>query len=93
LIRKLQGTSMASPQVAGIVATLLQARPQYNQEQVRAWLEETAANSRLYDPTTGTPSTDYTNYYALQGAPNRYLQTPFTSGFPYKFTGGISFSS
>ena len=93
LIRKLQGTSMASPQVAGIVATLLQARPTYNQQNVRDWLAEQAATGRLYDPTTGTPATDYVNYYALQGAPNRYLQTPFTSGFPYKFTGGISFSS
>jgi len=84
---------MASPQVAGIVATLLQARPHYTQQQVLDWLIENAANNRLDDPTTGTPATDYTNYYALQGAPNRYLQTPFTSGFPYRFTGGISFSS
>lgn len=93
LIRKLQGTSMASPQVAGIVATLLQARPHYTQDDVRNWLAEKAASGRLYDPTTGVPATDYVNYYALQGAPNRYLQTPFTSGFPYRFTGGISFSS
>ena len=57
------------------------------------WLNETAAEGRLYDPTTGTPATDYVNYYALQGSPNKYLQTPFVSGFPFKFTGGISFSS
>lgn len=92
-IRKLQGTSMASPQVAGIVATLLQARPNYTQEDVRNWLFDQAASGRLDDPTTGTPATDYVNYYALQGSNNRYLQTPFVSGFPYKFTGGISFSS
>jgi subtilisin family serine protease len=93
LIRKLQGTSMASPQVAGIIATILQARPHYTQQDALDWLAETAASGRLTDPTTGTPATDYVNYYALQGAPNRYLQTPFTSGFPYRFTGGISFSS
>lgn len=92
-IRKLQGTSMACPQVTGIVATLLQARPHYKQADVVEWLNETAAEGRLYDPTTGTPATDYVNYYALQGGPNKYLQTPFVSGFPFKFTGGISFSS
>ena len=92
-IRKLQGTSMASPQVAGIVATILQSRPNYTQQDVLDWLAETAASGRLYDPTTGTPSTDYVNYYALQGAPNRYLNTPFVSGIPYRFSGGISVSS
>ena len=92
-IRKLQGTSMASPQVAGIVATLLQARPNYTQEDVRNWLFDQAASGRLYDPTTGTPSTDYLNYYALQGAPNRYLQTPFVSAYPYQVSGGLSVSS
>jgi subtilisin family serine protease len=84
---------MASPQVAGIVATLLQARPNYTQQDMRNWLFDQAASGRLYDPTTGTPSTDYVNYYALQGAPNRYLNTPFVSGIPYRFSGGISVSS
>ena len=92
-IRKLQGTSMASPQVAGIVATLLQARPSYTQEDVRNWLAETAATGRLNDPTTGTPATDYINYYALQGSPNRYLQTPFVNQYAYQVSGGLSVSS
>jgi len=93
LIRKLQGTSMASPQVAGIVATILQARPHYKQEDIRNWLFENAAIDRLNDPTTGTPSTDYVNYYALQGSPNRYLNTPFVSQFVYRYTGGIAISN
>jgi len=92
-IRKLQGTSMASPNVAGVVATLLQARPHYTQADVQAWLADQAVEGRLYDPTTGTPATDYVNYYALQGGPNKYLQTPFVSAYPYKFSGGLSISS
>ena len=91
-IRKLQGTSMAAPQVTGILATLLQARPSYKQAECLAWIQDQATNSRLYDPTTGTPSTDYQNLRALQGANNKYLQTPFVSGLKYNFTGGISFS-
>ena len=91
-IRKLQGTSMAAPQVTGILATLLQARPSYKQAECLSWIQDQATNSRLFDPTTGTPSTDYQNLRALQGANNKYLQTPFVSGLKYNFTGGISFS-
>lgn len=91
-IRKLQGTSMAAPQVTGILATLLQARPSYKQAECLAWIQDQATNNRLFDPTTGTPSTDYQNLRALQGANNKYLQTPFVSGLKYNFTGGISFS-
>lgn len=92
-IRKLQGTSMAAPQVTGILATILQARPYYKQEDCLAWLQEQATNNRLYDPTTGTPSTDYQSVYALQGSPNYYLQTPFTSQYVYQYQGGGTIST
>ena len=91
-IRKLQGTSMASPQVCGILTQLLQARPHYTQADCLAWLQDQAVDNRLNDPTVGTPSTDYQNFRALNGANNKYLQTPFVSGLKYNFTGGISFS-
>ena len=83
---------MACPNVAGIVATLMQLRPDYTPQQCMAWIKDQAINNRLYDPTAGT-SADYTNTRALQGAPNNYLQTPFVSGEPQKFSGGIQFSS
>jgi len=92
-IRKLQGTSMACPQVTGVLAQMLQARPNYTAADCLAWLQDNAVNTRLYDPTTGTPSTDYQNTRALNGAPNRYLNTPFVSGIPYRFSGGLSISS
>ena len=74
---------MASPQVAGVLAALLQVRPHYTQEQCLAWLQEVCETGRLYDPTTGTPGTDYINGRALQGAANLFLQTPFVDQNPY----------
>jgi len=93
LIRKLQGTSMASPQVAGVIATVLQARPHYTPAQALDWIQDNASSGRLYDPSTGSYPSDYTNYQGLQGAGNRYLTTPFNRGYPQQFSGGISFSS
>lgn len=82
-ISKLSGTSMASPQVAGVLACLLEARPHYTQAQCLRWLQEVSESNRLYDPTTGIPSTDYNNKRALQGAANLYLKTPFVGTQPY----------
>ena len=89
---KISGTSMASPQVAGVVACLLESRKTYTQDQVASWLYQNCETNRLYDPTTGTPSTDYQNFRALQGAPNRYLKTPFTSQYPFRLINGLSLS-
>jgi hypothetical protein len=72
---------------------MLQARPNYTAADCLAWLQDNAVNTRLYDPTIGAPSTDYQNTRALNGAPNRYLNTPFVSGIPYRFSGGLSISS
>lgn len=79
---KISGTSMASPQVAGVVACMLEARPEYNQTQVRAWLDQTTATGRLSD-TGGS----YTDLNSLQSAPNKFLQQPFNSATAWRFSG------
>lgn len=84
--KKLSGTSMASPQVTGVLACLLEARPKSTQAECLAFLQEHSESNRLYDPTTGTASTDYINFRALQGGANLYLKMPFTATNPFTVT-------
>ena len=71
-ITKLSGTSQASPQVAGVVACVLEARPSYTPADVTAWVTGNAVENRVNNTGGG-----YTDTSSLQGAPNRYLQQPF----------------
>ena len=92
-ITKISGTSMSSPQVAGTLACVLQSRPNLSPAQALDFLNTKAtADNRLFDPTTGTPSTDYQNFRALQGGPNKYLVTPFTNSKVFVLNNGLSIS-
>jgi subtilisin family serine protease len=79
---KISGTSMASPQAAGVIACMLDARPEYTQTQVKAWIQEVGATGRLSD-TGGS----YTDLASLQGGPNNYLRQPFASSTAWRFSG------
>ncbi len=78
---KIGGTSMASPQVTGVIACMLESRPDYNQAKTNTWITSTAVQNRLTDSGGG-----FTDLSSLQTADNRYLQQPFTSGFVYEIT-------
>lgn len=82
--KKLSGTSMASPQVAGVLATLAQNRTDLNQTDALNWLNQKASGEDyIHDTTTGTASTDYTETRALQGAKNKFLWTPYRNNTPF----------
>lgn len=67
-ITKYTGTSMASPQVAGIVACLAETWPRVSQTQARAYVQRHAKTNQITAGTGGP--TDFTD---LQGSENRFL--------------------
>ena len=73
LIMSISGTSMASPQVAGVCAQYLQINPQLTPEELQTKIFA-ESKSVMYD--TGLDN-DYTNSNNLQGAPNRFLYTKY----------------
>ena len=80
-IVKSNGTSMASPQVAGVIACMMQSRKTWTPAKVSSWVQTTAFTSRLSDTGGG-----YTDLQSLQGAPNRFLRQPFNRSVVYEVT-------
>lgn len=68
VIGKISGTSMASPQVCGVLACLLETYPDWTQDEILEYLQSKAKSNQLTDTGGGTADTT-----ALQGAGNRYL--------------------
>ena len=90
-LNKISGTSQACPQVTGVVACLLQARPWMTATNVLNWLKgvsnknlmnENAFSGRAYGGT-GT----YTNLASLQGAVNGMLYQAFNLPDPLTIRG------
>ena len=79
----LSGTSMASPQVAGICALLKQAHPDWNPSQVKRWI---LANSQSILYTTGL-SNDYTNTLSVQGGDVKIVNMPMKGQKRYTISG------
>lgn len=78
---KYEGTSMASPQVAGILACWLETNPRVKQQDAINFLKNTGKTGQIPNTNGG-----YSDTADLQGAPNLYLtytdQRPNT-GVPY----------
>lgn len=65
---KYSGTSMASPQVCGVIACALEKYPHWNQRQAKAYITGIAKSNQLTG-TNGGPA----DGQDLQGAPNLFL--------------------
>jgi len=68
-LSKYSGTSMASPQVAGVLALFAESNPNLTQLEAQAFITSTATPNIMYD--TGTDSS--TDFESLQGAANKIL--------------------
>lgn len=73
----ISGTSMASPQIAGLCALYLQLNPDgFNQ--VKKFITNYATTGLLW--TTGLDN-DYTQYNSLWGGHSRFLYAPFATNY------------
>jgi subtilisin family serine protease len=90
LIMSISGTSMASPNVAGLAAQLLQLYPYYTPAQIRALIIADSTADMLY--TTGL-STDYSNSRSLHGGPNRFAYMPFNTSYNFVASGAIEMTN
>lgn len=79
------GTSMASPQVTGMLACILELYPNMTQSMAQDYIKFYGKNSQMTD-TGGTAPTWAQDTQSLQGAPNRYMFLPKerpAAGAPY----------
>lgn len=67
-LAKISGTSMASPQVCGVLACALETYPDMTQEQAKEYIIGISKANQIND-TGGGP----TDTASLQGSPNKYL--------------------
>ena len=89
-IMSISGTSMASPQVAGLAAQLLQVYPTATPAQIRQKIIDTSTANMLYD--TGS-QTDYSNSEILHGGPNRFAYLPFNTASGGNVAGPVTTSN
>ena len=67
-IQKYSGTSMASPQVAGVLACAMESYPYMTQAKAMAYLTTNSKTNQITNSAGGL-----TDYSSLQGSSNRYL--------------------
>jgi subtilisin family serine protease len=79
----ISGTSMASPQVAGVLACMLELYPEWTPAQAKQWLLDNAGSAIL---NTGTEN-DWTNDRSLKGGEAKVLHMPFSNPEPVKVSG------
>ena len=74
-LNKISGTSQAAPQVTGVLACVLQARPTMSPSEAKQFILNEGARNVLYEGSAFT----YTDTAATQGGINNLLRMPFTN--------------
>tara|TARA_B100001094_G_scaffold35804_1_gene29874 strand:- start:2916 stop:4808 length:1893 start_codon:yes stop_codon:yes gene_type:complete len=93
LIAAISGTSMATPQVVGVMALYLESQPDATRAEARNWLlthgstdvpdsDATSETAGFYDPYQSNSATDsnyWGNTYSLKSSTRRILYNPFAN--------------
>lgn len=89
-LMKISGTSMASPNVAGMIACILEANPKMTPAAMKNYIHNNAGQDLLYDAPGAPQANTWDNQVAIQGGPNRIFHSPlFASDKPVQYKGGI----
>ena len=75
---KISGTSMATPQVTGVLALFLSRKPKATIADCRSWIETISKKNQIYTTTTDN---DWGNQTAMLGGPNNYLYNPYHNSY------------
>lgn len=67
---KYQGTSMSGPQIAGILALLVESWPNMTQTEAHAWITDNANANQMFDTGTDDP----TDWQSLRGGANLFAR-------------------
>jgi len=81
----ISGTSMASPQVAGVIACLLQKDPTLTPAQIQTLLIEDSVKDIIYDTASDV---DYGEPRSLKGSPNRMMFNRYNS-VPFQISSNL----
>jgi hypothetical protein len=78
---KISGTSMAAPNVTGVLALFLSQHPEATPLDAKKWIQNTGIKNQV---ATTSKDNDWFTSTALLGAPNNYLYNPYHSGYKDK---------
>ena len=84
----ISGTSMASPQIAGLLATYLEIEPATTTAQGKTWITSNAISDLLYNPIEDVDL--FTSTVSLFGGPNVYAFQPYNSAIVLQAAGTVS---
>lgn len=80
-VSKISGTSMAAPQVTGILALYLSRNPKATPAQCKAWIAQVGLKNQIFSSITNN---DWSGANSLLGGPNNFLFNPYRNRYTDK---------